>query len=201
MLLQEINNEAANQIVETNHFVSNVMMIVECIVSDESNEEVISGELVVEAITNWLAKAANIATKGTIDPAKKKSVAEIMGAVTALGDKDLAGAFNDKGDLGTMLYSAGSANASDSNAALKRLREIGRHPSVKTFTQAALTKMEDPTNFGAYVQGLSQKIDQMMRTSLHREKNSRPLPISKPKTPASGGMVQPGSSVSTSPGA
>lgn len=163
-LIQEVNEHAKLNEQEVQTTESNIAKLTENI-----NE---SQEFITEAITQWLSKVTGVVGKGNLDPSKAKSVAEILGAVTALGSDDIASAFDDKGDLGSVLYSASSSNPQESNAALKRLREIGRHESAKSFTAKATQAMSDPKKFAEYVTTASNSIDRVMRTKMAHEKNN-----------------------------
>jgi len=165
-LIQDINKSVKLHEQQADVFTMNVVLL-----SEDINE---SPEFITEAITNWLAKVGNVVGGGKLDPEKAKSVSEILGAVTALGNADTAAAFDEKGDLGTVLYKASSQNPQESNAALKRLREIGRHESARTYTQQAAQAMTDPATFAKYAQKAKGEIDQTMRTLLAKQKNKNP---------------------------
>lgn len=165
-LLQEINTGAQLHEQQVDTFNTNVALL-----SENINE---SSGFITEAITNWLAKVGKVVGGGRLDPEKAKSVSEILGAVSALGNADTAAAFDEKGDLGTVLYKASSQDPQESNAALKRLREIGRHESARTYTQQAAQAMTDPATFTEYVQKAKTAIDQTMRTTLAKEKQRSP---------------------------
>lgn len=178
-LLQEINITAQLHEQQVEIFSSNVELL-----SENINE---SSEFITEAITNWLAKVGKVVGGGKLDPEKAKSVSEILGAVTALGNPDTAAAFDEKGDLGTVLYKASSQNPQESNAALKRLREIGRHESARTYTQQAAQAMTDPATFSDYVNKAKTDIDNTMRTKLAKEKQQTQQTPDAPQTPQAGG--------------
>lgn len=163
-LLKNINDTVTLQEHEVNTISANVDLLSENI--DENFG------FITEAITQWLAKVGKVVGGGRLDPEKAKSVAEILGAISALGNPDTAAAFDEKGDLGTVLYMASSANPQESNAALKRLREIGRHESARTYTQQATQAMQDPTAFTDYVNKTKTDIDRVMRTKLAKEKGA-----------------------------
>lgn len=163
-LIKDINDTVALHEHEVNVISANITLLSENI--DENSE------FITEAITQWLAKVGKVVGGGRLDPEKAKSVAEILGAVSALGNPDTAAAFDEKGDLGTVLYMASSANPQESNAALKRLREIGRHESARTYTQQATQSMQDPTAFAEYVNKAKTNIDRVMRTKLSKEKGA-----------------------------
>lgn len=173
-LLQEINTTAQLHEQQMDIFSSNVALLSENI--DESSE------FITEAITNWLAKVGKVVGGGNLDPEKAKSVSEILGAVSALGNPDTAAAFDEKGDLGTVLYKASSQNPQESNAALKRLREIGRHESARTYTQQAAQAMTDPAAFNSYVNKAKVDIDRIMRIKLSKEKQQTPANTQQPTT-------------------
>lgn len=161
-LLNQINEDVNAQIIFKNKVDANVALLAEDINKSES--------FIAEAITNWLAKVNGVVTGGKLDPQKGQSVAEILGATIALSDSDTASAFDDKGDLGTVLYMASSKNPQESNAALKRLREIGRHPSVRSYTKQAKEAMADPAAFKTLINNTKSNIDKVMRTKLSKEK-------------------------------
>jgi len=163
-LLQDINTKVILQEHEVDTISTNITLLSENI--DENSE------FITEAITQWLAKVGKVVGGGKLDPEKSKSVSEILGAVSALGNPDTAAAFDEKGDLGTVLYMASSANPQESNAALKRLREIGRHESARTYTQQAAAAMQDPAAFANYVNKAKTDIDRVMRMKLSKEKGA-----------------------------
>lgn len=181
-LLQEVNTTVLLHEQQVEIFSSNVELL-----SENINE---SHEFITEAITNWLAKVGKVVGGGKLDPEKAKSVSEILGAVTALGNPDTAAAFDEKGDLGTVLYTASSKNPQESNAALKRLREIGRHESARTYTQQAAQAMTDPAKFGEYVNKAKQDIDRIMRTSLAKEQKQQVPNDAQAQSPVTQGTTQ-----------
>jgi hypothetical protein len=168
-LLQEVNNTVKSHEQEVSIINNNINLL------SENIEE--SSEFITEAITNWLAKVNKVVGGGRLDPEKQKSVSEILGAVSALGNPDTAAAFNEKGDLGTVLFMASSKNPQESNAALKRLREIGRHESARTYTSQAQQAMNDPSAFTEFVNKAKVAIDRVMRSNLAKEKSATQDPI------------------------
>ena len=127
-------------------------------------------EQLSETVTEWLAKVRNTVGKGTLDPNKKVGVTRVLGALMAMSNPDIADALNEKGDLGTVLYSVGGENKQDSNAALQRLAQLGRHPSVKSFTEKAAQVIDDPDAATLLTKQVQGKIDQVMRKTLAQER-------------------------------
>jgi len=123
-----------------------------------------------EAITNWLARVREAASNGTLNPAKKADVASVLGALMAVSEPDLADALDERGDLGTILAAAGDKDKTTSNAALARLRDMGRHPSVRTFTANAAKALDDQNTVVQFINKIQSKIDRTMNQRLGMER-------------------------------
>ena len=132
----------------------------------------ISVEILNEAVTTWLAKVRNATAAGKLDPAKKDSVASILGALSAISNPDLADALDERGDLGTVLFNVSSDDRGRSNAALQRLLLIGREPSIKTFVGNALKAMDDPQAIDRMTKQIQTKIEPIMNKKLAAERKA-----------------------------
>ena len=136
----------------------------------EQSEDIENVEQLNEAVTTWLAKVRNAVATNKLKPELKRSVAEILGALEAISNEDFAEALDEKGDLGVILYNVSGKDPDLSNAALKRLREIGRNPSLKQFVANALAILDDPTKIDSYTKKIQAKIEPVMNKKLNRER-------------------------------
>ena len=162
-LLQQLNENANKIIAEQEVILENF---------DRFNGSIeATAEPLNEAATEWLATLRGVLGKGTLDPNKKQNASYILGALMALSNADLVDALDDKGDIGTVLYNASNKdNPQESKAAMKRLMQMGRHPSIKTFVAKAMAAMDDPKQSTKLIGQVQSKIDQTMRAKLAKEK-------------------------------
>lgn len=142
-----------------------------------------------EAVTQWVAKLRNAIGRGRLDPNKKGSIVNILGSLLAMSDEDVADALDEKGDMGSLLDAIGGADKQLSNAALKRLVQLGRHPSVRTYVQRAQEIVDgDPNEAGQALKKVQMSLDQVMRRKLQRERGAGQgdprlkEPLSQPST-------------------
>jgi len=163
-LLSQINEQAKDTIAESAIIDTNIDLLAEHLS--------LSLEQLNEAVSTWLAKVRNTAATGKLDPSKKDSVINILGALAALSNPDLADALDEKGDLGTILYNAGDKDKVKSNAALQRLLMIGREPSVKTFVANATKAIEDPQAIEVFTKQVQSKIEPIMNKKLSIERKT-----------------------------
>lgn len=129
-------------------------------------------ELLTEAITHWLAKLRSLLAKGPLDPQQKQGAAYVLAAVDALSDPDIAAAFDEKEDLGTVLYAASGNDPANSQAAIQRLIQIGRHPSSRKYLEQAQQVLDNPQEATQFASQLQMKIDRIMQQKLAKEKTS-----------------------------
>ena len=144
-----------------------------------------------EAVTQWVAKLRNAIGKGRVDPNKKGSIVNILGSLMAMSDEDVADALDEKGDMGSLLDAIGGADKQLSNAALKRLVELGRHPSIKSYVARANEIVSgDPNEAAQALKKVQMSLDQVMRRKMQQE---RPQKMGDPrlKMPLSGGSSAP----------
>jgi len=161
-LLFQINEQANRTIVEDENINKNIDLLTKYLSTgtDQLNE----------AISSWLTKVRSSVTAGKLNPAKKQDVAQILAALSAISNPDLADALDEKGDFGTLLYMAGGQEKNASNAALHRLRDIGRSPSLKTFLANALKVVEDPHHIEAFTKQIQTRIEPIMNKKLASER-------------------------------
>jgi len=126
-----------------------------------------------EAVTTWLARLRNVAEKGNLDPSKRQNVAYVLGALMALSDPNIADAFDEKNDLGTLLYAVSGEDKAASQAAIQRLIQMGRHPSANTYVSQAEQILNNPQQIIQTASQLQGKIDQVMRTKLAKERGAQ----------------------------
>jgi hypothetical protein len=154
-LLQKINESANESEAEADLISRNIFRLME-------TSEGIELEQINETITSYLNTAARAAEGGKLDDSQKENVASVFAAVAALINPDLADAFDERNDLGAILYKADASGDEAGNAALNRLREIGNHPSAKTFKRQAIEAINDPTRVKRMADKLRIKIEPIM---------------------------------------
>jgi len=160
-LLSQINEHANDVLIENEIIGNNIDLLAEYLS--------MSTDQLNEAVTGWLAKVRNSVLGGKLDPAKKDSVAKILGALAAISNPDLADALDEKGDLGTILFNVGDKDKLKSNAGLQRLLMIGRDPSVRTFVANATKAVDDPQGIEAFTKRIQTKIEPIMNKKLAAE--------------------------------
>jgi len=163
-LLFQVNEQANVAINEAENVNKNIDLLTNFLSTDV--------EQLNEAISSWLTKVRSTVTSGKLDPTKKQDVAQILAALSALSNPDLADALDEKGDLGTILYNAGDKDKVKSNAALQRLLMIGREPSVKTFVANATKAIEDPQAIEVFTKQVQSKIEPIMNKKLSIERKT-----------------------------
>ena len=164
-LLSQINENANKVIIEAALIDKNITQISEYLS--------MSTEQLNEAISTWLAKVRNVTASGSLNPEKKQDVIKILGALNAISNEDLADALDEKGDLGTILFNAGSRDKTMSNAGLQRLLMIGNEPSVRTFVANVAKEIDDATAIDTLTKKIQAKIEPIMnkKLALERQKN------------------------------
>lgn len=169
-LLFELNESANTDIIESQNI--NAYFDILC---EKTSTPIIQLD---EAITNWLARVREAAANGNLNPEKKADVAAVLGALLAVSEPDLADALDERGDLGTILAAAGDKDKTTSNAALARLRDMGRHPSVRTFTANAVKALDNQNTVVPFINKIQSKIDRTMnqRLGAERKRNNEQQP-------------------------
>ena len=158
-LLHQLN-EAANETLAEEELISrNIVRLIE-------TSEGLDLEQINETITSYLNTAARAAEGGKLDDSQKENVASVFAAVAALINPDLADAFDERNDLGAILYKADAGGDEAGNAALNRLREIGNHPSARTFKQQAIQAVNDPARIKSMADKLRIKIEPIMNKKI-----------------------------------
>jgi len=178
-ILQQIN-ETVNAVNKQHQIVSTNIDIV----LEKSTD--LTADQLNEAVTNWLARLRGAAEKGNVDPSKKQGIAYVLGALMALSDPNIADALDERNDLGTMLYAVSSDNKEDSKAALQRLVQIGRHPSLKSYVAQASETLDNPDTINQVANQLQTKIDQVMRSKLSKERQTTQSNQAQQTTPKLG---------------
>ncbi len=164
-LLSQLNEDVNADIVESQNI--NIYFGILC------EKTSIPIEQLDEAITSWLARIREAVRNGNLNQEKKKDVAAVLGALSAVSEPDLADALDERGDLGTILAAAGDKNKTTSNAALAKLRNMGLHPSVRTFTANAEKALNNQNTVVQFINKIQSKIDRTMnqRLGIERKRN------------------------------
>jgi len=148
-----------------------------------------------EAATQWIAKLRYALERGRLDPRKQPQFENILGSLLALSDENVADALDEKGDMGSLLDVVSGEDSKMSNAALRKLVELGRHPSIKTYVQRAKEIIANPKEAGNALKQVQTRIDQTMRRKVQQERgagNSNQAlktPLSQPKATTPGLQV------------
>ena len=125
-----------------------------------------------EAATQWIAKLRYALERGRLDPQKQSQFTNILGSLIALSDENVADALDEKGDMGSLLDVVSGPDKKMSNAGLRKLVELGRHPSIKSYVQRAGEIIANPREAGNALKQVQTKIDQVMRRKLQRERGA-----------------------------
>lgn len=125
-----------------------------------------------EAATQWIAKLRYALERGRLDPQKQPQFVNILGSLIALSDENVADALDEKGDMGSLLDVVSGPDKKMSNVALRKLVDLGRHPSIKTYVQRAKEIISNPREAGNALKQVQTKIDQVMRRKLQREQGA-----------------------------
>lgn len=177
-LISEINCAAAELVTTTKFTTANLKLLSEC-------DENFDLEAINEAAQRFLDTYANKIENGEFDasnipePDRKKfegikqNVISIFAALQALSQRDIAGAFDDQPDkpLGKVLSEFyGKDGKQQHLIAANRLKEIGMHPSVKSYRTQADAAVNSAESIRAYANKIRTNIEPIMNTMLSNER-------------------------------
>ena len=175
-LLSEIN-EAADSLINTSKIITEN---IEFLLSDERFDI----EQLDEAVQNFLTSAATKIEKGALkdNPKVKENIIDIFAALQALTQEDIAAAHDDnpKLPLGQVLDNFYGKNGAEAHKiAATRLKEIGRHPSSRSYRTQAEQAVNSPEHISAYANKIRTKIEPVMNRMLSKERQAAQARLDK----------------------
>ena len=177
-LLSEIN-EAVDSLIDTTKIITEN---IEFLLADES----FTLEQLDEAVQNFLTSAATKIQNGALkdNPEVRENIIDVFAALQALTQEDIAAAHDDdpKMPLGQVLKNFyGNAGKEMHKIAAARLRDIGRHPSSRTYRTQAEQAVNSPERIMAYANKIRTNIEPVMNKMLSKERQQAQSRLDKQK--------------------